>query len=680
MSHDRAWDGVTCFLPFAQPRRPSQNRRVTTDAHDSGETQQNQASHEATEGATHEVIDLATDVAGAEHGIERDGTLAEAIGVLAELLRDAGVSDAEIEGASENGTLHMLALERLIAMDPAHYTLEEVTAESGLDTVAVRAYWRALGFPDARPGEKLFSDSDLEMLESVVPFIDEGSLDPMLALQMARVIGSSLARIATAQIEAIEQSVSRQVEAMAGSSQADEPKGDQGDDHGRQGEVGVPRGDEEDLVAAARRAAELLPMMPNLMEFVWRRHLGAAARRRIMRAAGETATEGVTIGFADLVGFTAQTQQLAEEELAEVVSRFESIAYDVVAEHHGRVIKTIGDEVMFMADDVRDAAEIAADLATRYREDDALSDVRVALAVGEVLERDGDVYGPVVNLAHRIVTVAYPGAVVVAPEVREVLKDDEDFSFRSIRSHYLKDIGRIPLFTLRRAEDVETLRGGREDPRRRARRRFMLERRLLRQQHAAERAEQNSLEPELHNAFLDDGADGSDATTGEYEALSEAVLEADIAPDLQVELLTDIEAARRLHALEEEAQLQAQAADLEAERRLEEIEEEAERKVRRLEQEARHKVEEALLEAEEKARRANEDASRKVRRVAEAVERKADRAEREARREARRKAGRRASERKVTEKRDQDDDEEPVADAGGVATDDEGPDADPEEG
>src|SRR5262249_42632138 len=153
-------------------------------------------------------------------------------------------------------------------------------------------------------------------------------------------IGSSLARIATAQMETLERSVSQQVEAIAESGA-----------HGADPDEPVP---EEDLVDAARRAAELLPMMPTILEFVWRRHLGQAARRRIMRAVGETAPDGITIGFADLVGFTARTQQLAEDELAAVVSRFETIAYDVVADHNGRVVKMIGDEVMFLADEPRD--------------------------------------------------------------------------------------------------------------------------------------------------------------------------------------------------------------------------------------------------------------------------------------------------------------------------------------
>src|SRR5690606_31615929 len=117
------------------------------------------------------------------------------------------------------------------------------------------------------------------------------------------------------------------------------------------------------------------------------------------------------VGFADLVGFTAQTQQLDTTALASVVGRFEAIAYDVVPARGGRVVKTIGDEVMFVHDDDVEGCRTALELARRYRDEEALSDVRVGLASGPVLERDGDVFGHTVNLASRIVSVAFPGSV-----------------------------------------------------------------------------------------------------------------------------------------------------------------------------------------------------------------------------------------------------------------------------
>jgi adenylate cyclase len=529
---------------------------------------------------------------------------------LREVLIDLGVPEIEVERAIADGTIELLALEKVASLEHPRFDLSEVAALSGLDVEQIRAYWRALGFPDPRPGEKLFTDSDVEMLSAVVSFIADGALEPDLALQMARVVGSAMDKVATAQVDALE--VRRDARPSDGRAT---------------------------LAPSARSSAELLSLMPRVMEFVWRRQLSAAARRRMMRATASSGDDGVVVGFADLVGFTAKTQQLEEHELAEVVGRFETVAYDVVSNGGGRVVKMIGDEVMFLHHDVCDGAELALTLAERFGDDVALSDVRVGLAYGAVLERDGDVYGHVVNLANRIVSVAYPGSVVVSQEVHDALEDHGDYYMRSLRSHYLKDIGRVPLWTLRRtAESPDApYRNARE---RRAAREFLFERWSELRREA--RLLSAALPPALRTELAGTGPGDAGPSTGQFEALTDAVLEADLQPEMQVELLADLEAARRLRRLEHEAQQRAAEADEEAERRLEEIEREARQRVEAAEQEARRKVADALEQAEEKSRKVNEEASRKVKRVAEDVEKKADKATKEAKVEAQRQAKRRA--------------------------------------
>src|SRR5690606_36720162 len=144
---------------------------------------------------------------------------------------------------------------------------------------------------------------------------------------------------------------------------------------------------------------------PEIFEQVWRRHLQVAARRRLLR--GEAAdAEGLVVGFADLVGFTALSQQASDAELAGVVDHFEHLTYDIIVGHGGRVVKMIGDEVMFVVEDPEAAAEIALELADASRDADQLTDVRVGMALGPALEREGDVYGPTVNLASRATGIA----------------------------------------------------------------------------------------------------------------------------------------------------------------------------------------------------------------------------------------------------------------------------------
>ena len=357
---------------------------------------------------------------------------------LREVVEALGVPKNEIDKAEADGTLGLLLVDRMILADTdPNYTQADVAQLSGLGVDAAR-FWRALGFPDPRPDDRIFSDFDIEMLKLVDQFVSLRLIQQDEALQMARVIGSSMARIASAQIDAIE-------------SRIDEPTFQDGTEPG------------------VLRARFLVPAMPRILEYTWKRHLQVAARRRMVREAGaaEEGQHAQAVGFADLVGFTALSQQLGDHELAAIVDRFEATAYDIVGSLGGRVIKMIGDEVMFAVDDAPTAVEIALSLAGAYHDDESLSDVRVGLAFGPVLEREGDLFGPTVNLASRIVSIAYAASVVVSSEIREALVDDEQLRWKSLRTRQLKDIGRVQLWTVRRAEDEFEREGVRERARRR---------------------------------------------------------------------------------------------------------------------------------------------------------------------------------------------------------------------
>jgi adenylate cyclase len=341
---------------------------------------------------------------------------------LRELAEESGIDEEEIAAAEADGTLGLLLIDRLMT-EPGTLTQAEVEARSGLGARSVR-FWRALGFPDPDPDEPVFGAADVEMLQLLDTVLRLELLEEDTALQLARVIGSSMERIALSQVDAIEARV----------------------------DAGDPAADGE---LAVQRAQILLPTVPKILEYAWRRHLQAAARRRMVRdtmaADGQRA---LSVGFADLVGFTALAQQLDGHELAAVVDRFESTAYDQVATHGGRVVKMIGDEVMFEVASPVEAVELALALAGAYHADDEISEVRVGVAHGPVLAREGDLFGPTVNLASRIVSIAYPGSVVVSHDVRSACGDDPRYSWKSLRTRYLKDIGRVQLHVVRRADDV----------------------------------------------------------------------------------------------------------------------------------------------------------------------------------------------------------------------------------
>ena len=348
------------------------------------------------------------------------------------LLTDLGCTAQEIDRAVADDVVDLLVVDRMVLPTERRMTQAEVAETTDIPIETARRFWRALGFLDVGDDDPVFTDMDIEAVRLFQSMVAAGLVDTDTAVQMARVIGSSMARIAEA-------------EAGPGSTPMLASSGDS-----------IIDADE-----FARQAGTSLPAMARLLEYVWRRHLQAATRRAMLHRA-RRAEEGISpvmaVGFADMVGFTMLSQHLRDAELAAVVARFEALAHDTVVALGGRVVKMIGDEVMFVVPTADAAAAIGLSLAEAYAGDELLSDVRVALAMGPVLIQDGDFYGPVVNLASRLVGVANPGTVLVSDDFKAALDDEgvgtDRFELRPIRTRNLKDIGRIQVWKLSRPGTV----------------------------------------------------------------------------------------------------------------------------------------------------------------------------------------------------------------------------------
>jgi adenylate cyclase len=352
---------------------------------------------------------------------------AQALARVRSLLLDLGSTEEEIERAVSDDVVDLLMVDRLLVPAEKRYTAQEVAEQTGVPVELARRVWRAFGFPDAGDEDRTFTDRDMEALRLFTALAAMGLVETDSVLQIARVIGSSMARIAEA-------------ETAPGSTPVPAPSGDS-----------VIDADE-----FARSAGASLPAMARLLEFAWRRHFQAAIRRAMLvraRHHDEGLTPVMAVGFADLVGFTALSQQLEDGQLAMVVSRFEELAHDTVISLGGRVVKMIGDEAMFVVQTASAAAQIGLSLAEAYAGDDLLSDVRVALSLGPVLVQDGDYYGPVVKMASRLVGIANPGTVLVSDQFHAALEDETagQFTTRALRPRNLKDIGRVHAWRLDRA-------------------------------------------------------------------------------------------------------------------------------------------------------------------------------------------------------------------------------------
>ena len=349
-----------------------------------------------------------------------------------ELLHLHGATDEEIDEAIADDVLDLFVFDRVLVPSRRRYTRGEVAELTGVNLATLVRFWRALGFPNVSDDDRSFTDLDLEAVRLFQGMQALGATRTDTALQLARVIGSSMSRIAEAEL--VPANISG------------------GDD------------DYDPIVAAdafASVADVTIPAMARLLEFVWRRQVAAVIRRTMMSrrdgvAPGESPV--LAVGFADMGGFTLLSQHLSDAELAAVVRRFEELSHDIVTGLGGRVVKMIGDEVMFVVDSAADAARIGLDLADAYADDELLSDVRVGLALGPVLLREGDYFGKTVNLAHRIVNIGNPGTVLISEEFQAALLDlvPEEFTTTALRPRLLKDLGRVQLWWLGRAgEDAD---------------------------------------------------------------------------------------------------------------------------------------------------------------------------------------------------------------------------------
>ncbi|MDP9428004.1 MAG: adenylate/guanylate cyclase domain-containing protein [Actinomycetota bacterium] len=295
------------------------------------------------------------------------------------------------------------ALLRLLLGGPRRYTRLQVGAMAGMPSERTRRLWRALGFADAADDDRVFTDADVQALALLSALIDTGFVDEEFEASIIRAMAQSLSRLADWQTDLLADVLSR-------------------DD-----ETGEAPIDPERAVEGTRR---LLPLLRALQDYVWRRHLAANAERLLASAGGEC--RELAVGFADLVGYTTRSRGMGGRELGAMVEDFESTAAEVIARHHGRVVKTVGDGVLYTAVSPIDAVEIGLELPETWQVGDR-PPLRVGAAHGTVLTHLGDVYSPVVNLASRLTSIARPGALLVDRDLARRLRGLPRYRVRPLR-------------------------------------------------------------------------------------------------------------------------------------------------------------------------------------------------------------------------------------------------------
>jgi adenylate cyclase len=319
------------------------------------------------------------------------------------------------------------AIRDVILGESPTLTRHEVAEQAGIDPILSQMLWRLLGFPNTSDDDIAFTPADVEAVKLSMELMERGIVSPESQAALVRTLARSFARLAEWQT-------------------------------GLLAELGEAQNiDDEAYVALS---ADVLPRIEKLQNYIWRRHLASASASLLTAADAAAGAVQLTVCFVDIVGYTSRSKELDEAELIDWIERFEADVTEVVVDHGGQVIKTIGDEVLFVVDDPKEAADIGLILADRGADDDdPFPAVRVGIAYGDVVRRLGDVFGPTVNIAARLTSIGRPGTVIADKGVHDLICPDhapnetraDDLALRRLRRTSVKGYSRLESWAVRRA-------------------------------------------------------------------------------------------------------------------------------------------------------------------------------------------------------------------------------------
>jgi adenylate cyclase len=328
-------------------------------------------------------------------------------------LRERGHSLQEVRKASQDGRLAYGFLEELFPSATESHSLERLSEETGLEEALIERIWQSIGFP--RSELENLTDEDLQAVRYIAAVIDSGF--PLVAfLQLVRVYGQAMSRIADAEVRLFHLYVHEPLM--------------------RDGVPGLEMAEEMETLAR-----DLLPLASPIMDYLHQRFLQHFVEQDMVGHMEVELDEKedlgrvkVAIAFADLAGYTRFTEEVGEEEAVSLVERFIDAVTDTLPEG-ARVVKTIGDEVMIVAQDVQAITDWAVGFQRLYRDRPT---PRIGIHYGVVLYRDGDYFGREVNMAARVVARARGGEVIVTDSVMEAIKTSDWLQFENIGEVKLK--------------------------------------------------------------------------------------------------------------------------------------------------------------------------------------------------------------------------------------------------
>ncbi|HEX3734324.1 MAG TPA: adenylate/guanylate cyclase domain-containing protein [Solirubrobacterales bacterium] len=333
-------------------------------------------------------------------------------------MRDRGYSLEDLKSAGREGRLAFGFAEELFSAAEAAETvsLTAVAKETGLEPELIERILIILGTPKGQ--QRNLSPDDAGALRHCARVLAAGF--PLVAfLQLVRVYVQSMRRIADAEVRLFHLYVHEPMIRDA------VPELEMAEEMG-------------DL------AADVLPLAAPLTEYLHTRYLRYFLEQDVVghmeSGLGADTTEielgqvTVTLCFIDLTGFTRYTEEEGDLEALDVIERFVATVESTLPPE-ATIVKTIGDEVMVVSPDAASLTEWAVGFLSRFPD---RPQPRVGIHCGEAVYRDGDYFGSQVNLAHRVVSRALAGEVLVTDRVAEAVEDREGLGLEPIGQVSLK--------------------------------------------------------------------------------------------------------------------------------------------------------------------------------------------------------------------------------------------------
>ncbi|OLO61755.1 adenylate/guanylate cyclase domain-containing protein [Actinomyces oris] len=326
--------------------------------------------------------------------------------------------------------------EYLLLGEVPSLTLTEVAQRAGTSVEVAQKFWRAMGFADVQPDEVHFTEQDVAALEDTMALLDEtsdSSLASASVLELLRAQSYTMDRLVLWELETFVTDLSER--------------------------LGLD--DTSARLVALDRIDGLVELLSRQLTYVWRRHMVSI----LGRTDAEVSTRGRedtgpdlyplirSLGFVDIVSFTQRAQGMSKAALTHMLEGFENTARDVITSRGARVVKTIGDAVMYISDDLLIAADVVTALVDELQKGPDAIRVRASLVEGRVISRSGDVFGPTVNLASRLVDAAEPGSIRLDESTAmAILRSPEAGRYRVGQCHEVvaKGLGQIVPWSLER--------------------------------------------------------------------------------------------------------------------------------------------------------------------------------------------------------------------------------------